>query len=473
MSEPRHAASTRSATFGELLAQREFGALFAASAISWVGDYLARAAVTALVFTTTRSVVLSAAAFAVGYLPGLTCGPLLAAMAERYANRTVLIVCDLGRAVLIALVAIPGLPTPALLGLLFATTLLNPPFDASRSSLLPRILTGDQYVAGVSLQTTTNNIAQVCGYFAGGAMAPFHPHMAIVLDSLTFLASAALVWYGIRPRDPIVVRGAARKCLLRETAAGFRLVVGNPVLRAIAALVLGSWLFAVVPEGPGRGLGRRLGHTASAAGVDQALIMVSAPIGTVVGAIMVGRVLAPERRRALIRPLALLIPIALIPALADPPVAGVAIMSGITGFAVGGLVPPANGLFVQALPGAFRARAFGVMQFGLQLVQAAGIFATSAIAERLDVPRAVGVWSLGGAVLLLAVGVLWPSANQVDNAIAAARAENAAADPGRHASRPSPYPHRTAPRQPLPSSRSTARAVGPTTEGATAPTLEG
>ena len=174
MPDPKHAAD-RPATFGEVFADREFRAIFSASALSWCGDYLAKAAVTALVFTISHSVALSAAAFAVSFLPGVTLGPVLAALAERYPNRTVMVSCDLVRAVLIALVALPHMPVPMMLLLLFATALLNPAFDASRSALTPRVLTGDRYVVGLSAQRTANSLAQVIGYIAGGALAPYQP----------------------------------------------------------------------------------------------------------------------------------------------------------------------------------------------------------------------------------------------------------------------------------------------------------
>ena len=76
--------------------------------------------------------LLSAAAFAVSYLPWMLGGPLLAALAERYPYRRVMIICDLVRMVLIALVADPRpadrRPCSALL---FLATLGNPP-DAGR-----------------------------------------------------------------------------------------------------------------------------------------------------------------------------------------------------------------------------------------------------------------------------------------------------------------------------------------------------
>ncbi len=85
------------ATFREVFAQGEYRAVFAAAMLSWIGDYVAKAAVTLLVYRETESVALSAAAFAVSFLPWLIGGPLLAAVAERHRYRQVMVVCDLFR----------------------------------------------------------------------------------------------------------------------------------------------------------------------------------------------------------------------------------------------------------------------------------------------------------------------------------------------------------------------------------------
>ena len=67
----------RPATFREVFGEPEYRALYAASTLSWIGDYIARAAITVLVYQQTESVGWSAAAFAVSYLPWLLGGPLL------------------------------------------------------------------------------------------------------------------------------------------------------------------------------------------------------------------------------------------------------------------------------------------------------------------------------------------------------------------------------------------------------------
>ena len=228
----------------------------------------------------------------------------------------------------------------------------------------------------------------------------------LLVDSITFLASAALIARGTRSRTANLAV-ADRQGLVHETAAGFRLVWGSPMLRAIAIIVLGSWLFAVAPEGLAAAWASQLAHGGRATGIDQALIMMSVPVGNVIGAVVVGRYLRPATRRSLIRPLAVIVPLSLAPSVIHPSAWGVAIMGTLAGFAVAGLSAPANGLFVQALPTAFRARAFGVMQFGLQFVQAAALLTLGLLADRFDLPMLVGIWSLAGiAVMALACACL-------------------------------------------------------------------
>jgi hypothetical protein len=59
----------RPTSFRDLFAVREYRFLYVATALSLVGDYLARAAITLLVFQRTDSVALSAASFAISYSP--------------------------------------------------------------------------------------------------------------------------------------------------------------------------------------------------------------------------------------------------------------------------------------------------------------------------------------------------------------------------------------------------------------------
>ncbi|MBY8873242.1 MFS transporter [Micromonospora sp. PLK6-60] len=406
------------ATFREVFAEGEYRAIFAASVLSWLGDYVARAAVTVMVYRETESVALSATAFAVSYLPWLVGGPLLTTLAERYRYRSVMVAADLARMVLMALVAIKGLPVAAVLTLLFLVTLANPPSQAARSALLPVILPGDRVVLGLSLNASAGQAAQVVGYLVGASIAVVNPTVALLLNATTFGLSALLVRFGVRDH-PAAMTAAHRSHLLRETAQGFQMVFGTPIMRAIALLVFASMLFSIVPEGLAAAWADDH-HDGMQAGLSQAVIMAANPVGFILGGLLIGRMVAPARRLRLIRPLAVFSPLVLVPAFLNPPPTVVALLAAACGFAVAGLLPTANGLFVQVLPDGYRARAFGVMATGVQVIQGAAVLVTGLLAERFPIPKVVGVWSAAGVLLMLLITLRWPSAAAVDAAVRAA-----------------------------------------------------
>ncbi|TDC42631.1 MFS transporter [Micromonospora sp. KC213] len=418
------ASPDRPATFREVFAQPEYRAIFTASLLSWIGDYLAKAAVTVLVYRESESIALSAAAFAVSYLPWLAGGPLLAALAERYPYRRVMVVCDLIRMTLMALIAVPQSPVWVILVLLFATTLANPPSQAARSALLPTILSGDRLVVALSLNASTGQAAQVVGYLLGAAVAAVNPTVALLINAATFAASAVLVRWGVRDRAP-AMNATHRSHLLRETAEGFRIVFGNPVLRAIAVLVFSAMLFSIVPEGLAAAWAGERADDRLGSGPSQALIMAAGPVGFILGGLLVGRAVAPARRIMLMRPLAVAAPLVLVPALLDPPPLVVALLAAGCGFAVAGVLPTANGLFVRALPNGYRARAFGVMASGMQVIQGAAVLVTGLFADRFSIPVVVGAWSAAGVLLMLVAVLRWPDGSTVESAVTAATLANA------------------------------------------------
>ncbi len=419
-------APQRPATFRDVLASREYRAVFAGSILSWLGDYSARAAVTALVYQRTDSVAASAAAFVISYLPWIGIGSILAAITERRSYRRVMIHSDLIRMLLMALVALPGLPVPAMIGLLFCTALLNPPFDAARSALLPRILDGDRYVVGLALQKSAGQAAQIVGYVGGAGLATYDARIAVLFNALTFGLSALLVGLEVHERPP-ALSSERQSTILRETLEGFSIVFGTPVLRAIAVLVFIVVFFAIIPEGLAAGWAARLTDVQEDRGWYQGLIMMANPAGFVAGGVLIGRFVAPARRIALIRPLAVLAPVALLISFADPGVYWVAGMSTVCGFAGAGLLPTTNGLFVRALPDEFRARAFAVMQSGVMVLQGVSIFLSGALADRYPLPRVVGVLAALGVVVTAFVAVTFPRAPAIEAAVAAAQRANAAA----------------------------------------------
>ncbi len=459
------ARGDRPARFRDVFASGEFRALYAASTLSWLGDYIARAAITAMVFDLTGSTAASAAAFAISFAPWLLGGSVLVSIAERYPYRQVMVWCDLARMVVMVVIAAVGfsLPLAALLALLLASSLFTPPFDAARSATLPAVLGPDRYVTGVAVNTATTPPAQITGYFLGATLATVDPRLALLINAATFGLSAILVRTAVRSREPGLSQ-ERRTGLLRETADGFRLVFTNPALRALVLLVFCGSLFAVVPEGLGAAWAARDADGLGRAWA-QGLLMGAVPLGLVLGSLAVTRLVPVSWRRRLLRPLALATPLALVPALAQPPILVVAGLALASGFAIGALLPVANGEFVQALPNAYRARAFGVVSAGLQLLQGSAVLATGALALHINLAVVVGLWSLGGVLLMIVMIVKWPSPQAFADAGAQAAAMNAAgsaATPARKPVPPGPTPNRPAPPAPPTPVPPTASPVPPT-----------
>ncbi|MFB9246722.1 MFS transporter [Sphaerisporangium melleum] len=426
----------------------EYRALFGAAVLSWVGDYFAKVAVAFLVFSNTGSVLLSAIGFAISYLPWVAGGPVLAALAERYPYRRVMIICDVARMVMVGLMALPATPLPVLLLLLLGASLLTPPFQAARSAMVAQLLTGDRYVVGLSFQNMAGQSAQVAGYALGGVVAAIDPHAALVINAATYAASTLLLWRGVRPR-PLPVVHTERRSLLRETFDGLGFVFGHRVMRPTAMVVFSVVGIIIVPEGLAAAWAPSFGGGSQVTG----LLMAAPPIGAVLGAV-VTRMTGPERRLRLLRPLLLAAPLLLVPVLAAPPFAVAFALVLLAAAAVNTVLVPLNGLFVQMLPNAYRARAFGIMQGGIQLTHAVAVLVAGALAERLPVPLVIGAWAVCGLLLMAVSVTTWPSRQVIAEEVARAAELNRAPEPEAPAPMPARPPVPAQPampaRQPVP-----------------------
>lgn len=132
--------------FRDVLAIREFRAMFVAHLLSLVGDQVAKVALAILVFDRTSSATLAAATYALTYLPWLVGTPLLSGLGDRRPRRSVLVWCDVLRAGLVGVLVVPALPTVVMLVVLAAVSLLAPPFESARAALLADVVEGDRYV---------------------------------------------------------------------------------------------------------------------------------------------------------------------------------------------------------------------------------------------------------------------------------------------------------------------------------------
>jgi predicted MFS family arabinose efflux permease len=106
-------------------------------------------------------------------------------------------------------------------------------FDVAYQSYLPSLVKREQVLEGNSKLALGSSMAEIAGPgLAGMLVQLITAPIAILVDALSFLWSALMVWL-IRKPEPIPApRGDSR--ILHELAAGLRTVAGHPVQRAIA-----------------------------------------------------------------------------------------------------------------------------------------------------------------------------------------------------------------------------------------------
>jgi MFS family permease len=395
------------ATFRDVFAVAEFRALWFSEVLSVAGDRLALVALTLLVFQHTGSPLLTAVAYAAGYVPWVIGGLFLADLADRRPRRSVMVVCDIVRFVLVATMAIPRMPIWVLVALLFATTMFAPPFESARASITPDILQGELYPLGTAVIQTTFLAGQVLGAVGGGlAVAFVGVRPALVIDAMTFVLSALLIGLGIRSRPAAAKPGAAkpeaaRLSVLTRMREGFRLLFGNQALRTL--LLLG-WLvaFYTIPEGVAAPYAAKLGGGPVATG----LVLASTVFSTMIVTPLFTRLVRPRRRLAWMGPLAVLTCATLVLTALHPGLAASLVIFSLSA-ACGVYQIAANTAFVVRVPSERRAQAFGIANMGVIVGQGAAFVAAGAAAEVVSPAVVIAVGGGIGAVIGFVLMLRW------------------------------------------------------------------
>lgn len=344
-------------------AKREIRALRAAQLLSCAGDQFARVAIAVMVYGQTRSALLTSLVYALTYLPPLLGGPSVIRLTGRLSRRTLMICLDVARAALIAAIALPTGHLWIQGTLLFAATMLGSPFAAARAALLrdhapasPGQITARTPTATrwIRLSTAPNQLragsiwsaqgigtfgyqaGHALGFLAGaGLVAALQPRRTLLIDALTFLASAYLVARGV-PRHqtphagPRTHSSPARPAIGtgRDASAGTGAggVARGTALRALALL---GWLagFAVMPECLAAPYARALGGGTPTVG----LLMAAMPAGAALGVLAFSRLIRSPAHGALLGWLAMLSCVPLIFSVLNPPLGTVLALWALAG----------------------------------------------------------------------------------------------------------------------------------------------
>ncbi|WP_079034788.1 MFS transporter [Streptomyces hirsutus] len=174
---------------------------------------------------------------AVGQAPILLLSLFVGAWVDRWRTRTVMVVTDAGRTLVLGAAAVAGLlgwfGLPALLVVAFAVGALSVFFDVAYQASLVRLVRRDQLLQGNSALEGSRSAAQIGGPALGGALVSLLSAPLAAASSAVFFALSFLSIRRIRRTESIPERSERPQRVWRRIHEGLRFVVGDTSLRAV------------------------------------------------------------------------------------------------------------------------------------------------------------------------------------------------------------------------------------------------
>lgn len=235
-------------TTRSLTRNRNFNVFWAGQTFSFLGDAISIVAIPLLILQVTGSLTqmgVVTALYGVGSLvAGIAAGPLV----DRFDRRKLMIRCDLGRAIVYALVPLGWWLFGGQLWLVYAVSLIGSAlamvFGVAYITAVANLVDRDQIVDANGRLQSTYALAFVAGPFLAGIVSnAFGPAQAIGLNGFTYLASALSLLF-VRLRRAAAERPHGEHgSPMQEFLAGIRFLLGSPLFRWLTVLV-GALAFA-------------------------------------------------------------------------------------------------------------------------------------------------------------------------------------------------------------------------------------
>jgi MFS family permease len=237
-------------SFGDVLKNRNLRRVNLALTGSVIGDWAYSIAIAVWAYREGGATAVGLFGV-VRYVTMAFVGPLLAALADRYPKKLVMIGADVARAALVfgavALIALDG-PSLAVYALALVTAWTGQAFRPAQAALLPSLATNPQELTGANVVAAT---IESVGFFLGPAIAGLllgvaDVEIVLAFNAMTFVWSAAMLT-GL-PRASSTTGGDAldravvdegedeRAGMVADLTAGFWVIARNPHLRLITIL---------------------------------------------------------------------------------------------------------------------------------------------------------------------------------------------------------------------------------------------
>ena len=375
-----------------------FRMLWVGQLLSGTGTEIGRLAYPLLILALTHSAVLAGVAGTARAVATLCLQLPAGALADRFDRRLTMIICDIARAALLAvlclLVATHHAPWLAVMLVGMAEGGISALFNPAATAALPVIVPDEQLEEAWAATEARTYGADLAGPALGGVLFGLGQAVPFLADAVSYAASFGTVRSirgQFRPRQAV-----ARKALWREVGDGLRLAWQVPVLRAVMITApLVNFAFTGVLFTVTLAL-RQHGTSSPVVGLVQAAIAAGGLLGAVVAPRLQRRmplrtlVTAIDSAGALLfGAAALLLPS---PLVALP--VGLALL----------LAPAVNAALIAVMlrstPEEMRGRVNNTL-----LVAATGLAALAPLLAGLFVQHASGAWAAGAFAAAMAVAV--------------------------------------------------------------------
>lgn len=372
-------------TYRELFATPQFGALFGTVLAQIAGATVSGIALGTLVYSATRSPLLSALSmFGPSFAQALGAVTLLSA-ADRLPPRATLAGLSLFFGLTTAALALPGLPLGAIFGIIAVQGLANCLGGGVRYGLLTQIVPGEGYVLGRSLLNMSVGFMQICGYALGGLLlANVSARGALGVAAALDVVAAVVARTGLRVWAPRV----AGRPSIRDTWYGNRLLWSARTRRYIYAalwvpngLVVGCEAL-YIPYSP---------RSAS-------LLFAAAALGMLAGDTVTGRFVPAGLRSRLITPLRFVLAVPYLLFVVTPPVPAAVVAAAVASVGYSATLLLQDRLIVVT-PEELHGHALGLHSAGMLTMQAVGAALAGALAQYLPAGYAIAVMAAGSALV--------------------------------------------------------------------------
>ncbi len=229
----------------DLLRLPDFRRLYAAQAISDIGDGMTYLALFLLVLDLTGSTAAVALMSILVALPPVTVGLFAGAFADRHDRRRIMIVSDTVRALVVAAMVLAATTgaIPVLFGLACLQAVVGTFFSPARTAMIPRVVPDEGLLAANSLGQGTRMLASVVGAGVTGVIAGVAGVVwpVFIVDAATFLVSVVLV-LGVarslgRPQADETAHATPDQGLRSAVAEGLRLIArSRPLVAALSGV---------------------------------------------------------------------------------------------------------------------------------------------------------------------------------------------------------------------------------------------